>query len=907
MSTASKKGRTPKKSSSTSRRRTKGAGALDLLHAVPTPIMAVDTEMKVTFMNAAGARAAGCTPEECVGRPCASLFNTPHCGTDQCRVAKAMREQQASTADTVAKLPSGELAIRYTGAPLKDAAGNVIGGLEYVLDISEEMEVTSSVGDLTTAIMQGKLDTRADAEKLDGNYREIVQGVNQLVDAFMRPFNVSAEYIDRISKGDLPDKITDDYRGDFNEIKNNLNQCIDSIDALVRQAAALTDAAVEGRLDRRADTTGVQGAYAATLEGINQTVDALVGHLDAIPTPAMIIDKDFTIQYMNESGATVLGMRPDQLVGEKCYDHFKTSDCRTARCACNQAMHTGQSANGETDAHPQGADLEISYTGAPVKDRAGKIIGALEIVTDQTELKRAMADADQKVAYLNRIPTPVMAVDRNLNIIFMNEAGAAAAGKRPEELIGAKCASVFNTGHCNTAECRVRQAIDNDGQFTGDTIAKLSSGDLPIRYTAAPLKDGDGNVIGGLEFVTEISEENQAVTEVARLASAVVNGELDRRGDPSKYTIKGFRDVLSGVNDLIEAFVGPINVTAEYVDRISKGDIPPKITDAYKGDFNEIKNNVNMMIKNLSRFAVDVTTAGGQVASGSGEISKAAQKMAQGASEQASSIEEISSSMEEMSSSVNQNAENAQQTASIAEKAAADAGEGGQAVTETVQAMKSIAEKISIIEEIARSTNMLALNAAIEAARAGEHGKGFAVVAAEVRKLAERSQSAAKEISTLSTDSVEVSERAGRLLAEIVPGVQRTAQLVQEINASSTEQADGIAQVTKAVQQLDTVIQTNASGTEQMAASSEQLAGQADMLQETARFFKLQEAAYESGLLKSGQSAANRRTPPAHSPKQGTRSATKGNGNDRSHDAGVTLDLSSGQEDVDDREFERAS
>ncbi|MBF0477331.1 MAG: methyl-accepting chemotaxis protein, partial [Deltaproteobacteria bacterium] len=177
---------------------------------------------------------------------------------------------------------------------------------------------------------------------------------------------------------------------------------------------------------------------------------------------------------------------------------------------------------------------------------------------------------------------------------------------------------------------------------------------------------------------------------------------------------------------------------------------------------------------------------------------------------------------------VAQNADNAKQTAAIAQKAAKDAQEGGKSVAETVKAMKSIAEKIGIIEEIARQTNMLALNAAIEAARAGEHGKGFAVVAAEVRKLAERSQTAAKEISVLSGSSVEVAERAGKLIEMIVPDIQKTAELVQEINASSSEQADGIQQVTKAVQQLDQAIQQGASATEEMASTSEELSSQAE-------------------------------------------------------------------------------
>jgi methyl-accepting chemotaxis protein len=203
--------------------------------------------------------------------------------------------------------------------------------------------------------------------------------------------------------------------------------------------------------------------------------------------------------------------------------------------------------------------------------------------------------------------------------------------------------------------------------------------------------------------------------------------------------------------------------------------------------------------------------------------------------------------MEEMNATVTQNADNAKETAAIAEKAAKDAQEGGESVAATVRAMKDIAEKIGIIEEIARQTNMLALNAAIEAARAGDAGRGFAVVAAEVRKLAERSQTAAKEIGGLSGSSVEIAEKAGELIEAIVPGIQKTSELVQEINASSAEQADGIQQVTKAIQQLDQVIQQNASATEEMSSTSEELAGQAEQLRDVSSFFKIETDQKQSG------------------------------------------------------------
>jgi methyl-accepting chemotaxis protein len=239
--------------------------------------------------------------------------------------------------------------------------------------------------------------------------------------------------------------------------------------------------------------------------------------------------------------------------------------------------------------------------------------------------------------------------------------------------------------------------------------------------------------------------------------------------------------------------------------------------------------------------------------------------MSQGATEQASSAEEVSSSMEEMSSNIRQNADNALQTEKIAKKASSDAEEGGRAVEETVTAMKEIAVKTGIIEEIARQTNLLALNAAIEAARAGEHGKGFAVVASEVRKLAERSQKAAAEIKELSGTSVIIAEKAGEMLGRIVPDIQKTAELVAEISAASSEQNSGAEQINKAILQLDEVIQQNASSSEEMSSMAEELSSQAEQLSESIAFFKV-----GSSGKKEEQASGNGKKLISHETKKST-------------------------------------
>ncbi|MBK5275106.1 MAG: MCP four helix bundle domain-containing protein [Desulfuromonadales bacterium] len=292
---------------------------------------------------------------------------------------------------------------------------------------------------------------------------------------------------------------------------------------------------------------------------------------------------------------------------------------------------------------------------------------------------------------------------------------------------------------------------------------------------------------------------------------------------------------------ITRSITNPLREAVKVSNRLAAGDLSVSVVSSSRDEAGMLLVAMQNMMEKLREIVGEVKSAAENVAAGSQELSSSSEEMSQGASEQAAAAEEASASMEQMTSNIRQNADNALQTEKIAVKSAAAALEGGKAVVETVTAMKEIAKKISMIEEIARQTNLLALNAAIEAARAGEHGKGFAVVASEVRKLAERSQKAAAEISSLSASSVDVAEKAGHLLSLMVPDIQKTAELVQEINAASREQDLGAEQINKAIQQLDQVIQQNASASEEMASTSEELSSQAEQLSNTVAFFRLDE------------------------------------------------------------------
>lgn len=292
---------------------------------------------------------------------------------------------------------------------------------------------------------------------------------------------------------------------------------------------------------------------------------------------------------------------------------------------------------------------------------------------------------------------------------------------------------------------------------------------------------------------------------------------------------------------IVNRITRSIQASVKVLGAVAEGhlDISISENDVRRGDeIGDISRALKQTVSNLIATATSIRNATEEVASGSEELSSTSENLAEGANAQAANIEEVSSSIEEMSGSIRQNAQNASQTQQIALQAANNAEVGGHAVSKTVEAMKEIAEKISVVEDIARQTNLLALNAAIEAARAGEHGKGFAVVAAEVRKLAEHSGVAASEISELSATSVDIADQAGDMLEQIIPDIKRTAELIDEIAAASNEQDSGSQQINRAVQQLDTVIQSNASASEEMSSTSQQLANQSDVLRTVVGFFK---------------------------------------------------------------------
>ena len=398
-------------------------------------------------------------------------------------------------------------------------------------------------------------------------------------------------------------------------------------------------------------------------------------------------------------------------------------------------------------------------------------------------------------------------------------------------------------------------------------------GSLTFGLSDSPIIDQTGQRIGTVLEWFERTAEVGVEKEVAAVVQAAARGDFSLRLNPAGKT-GFFLGLSTGMNQLMDTSEQGLTDVADLLAAFAEGDLTQRIERDYQGLFGKVKESANATSENLTRVLGEVRAAADALTGAANQVSATAQSLSQAASEQAASVEETSSQMSTVSASVTQNSDNAKITDGMATKASKEATEGGVAVSSTVEAMKKIAAKIVIVDDIAYQTNLLALNAAIEAARAGDHGKGFAVVAAEVRKLAERSQEAAKEIGELAGNSVTTAERAGKLLDEIVPSIQRTSELVQEIAAASAEQSESVVQIGGAMGQLSKATQQNASASEELAATSEELSGQAEQLQESVAFFKIGGGA----VPKTGRHAQERSGKASMAPMKLTMAPVRGGG-----------------------------
>ncbi len=502
------------------------------------------------------------------------------------------------------------------------------------------------------------------------------------------------------------------------------------------------------------------------------------------------------------------------------------------------------------------APLDLSGLDNALRTIGNAVNDVVTLLSDKLEQSRDEVRNSQALLHENRLvrkaldcaSTNVMIADTNLDIIYMNEAVTGMLNQaetdikkelynfNANQLMGANIDSFHkNPSHQRAMLAKLNNTFRTQIQLGGRTFSLIAN----------PVFSDSGERMGSVVEWADRTKEVMIEKEMSDIVQAVINGELHRRMELAGKS--GFFQAMGeGINQIAEVIDRTLNEVIRVVQCLAKGDLTQQIEADYPGIFGTTKDSLNITITSLTKIVTEVRGASDNLSSAAEQVSATAQSISQSSSEQASSMEETSASIEQMSASINQNTDNAQVTDGMASKAAKEAVEGGEAVKLTVDAMKQIAKRIGIIDDIAYQTNLLALNAAIEAARAGDHGKGFAVVAAEVRKLAERSQIAAQEIGELASSSVEMAEKAGRLLDQMVPSINKTSDLVQEISAASNEQSTGVSQINLAMNQLSQVTQQNASCSEELAATAEEMSSQAEQLQLAMEFFTLEEARKDS-------------------------------------------------------------
>ncbi len=573
--------------------------------------------------------------------------------------------------------------------------------------------------------------------------------------------------------------------------------------------------------------------------------------IDKVSTNLMISDIDLNINYMNSSVKEMFKNGESEI--KKQLPNFSLSSLMNSNIdtyhknPSHQRQILGALRNTHSTVLKLG-DRTYSLKANPILSDNGEKFGFIVEWVDQTE-QLLIEEERQKVlkenvrirVALDNVSTNIMLADNDRKVIYMNKsiykmfANAESDIKKEFAHFDSKNLIGFTIDRFHKQPELQKNIL---GTFNTTHKAIITIGGRTFDLSANPIINENGERLGSVVEWADISNEIAVQKEIEGIVNKAVLGEFNSRIS-SEGKIGFFLNLAEGINKVLQLSEDGLNDIARIMEALSRGDLNQRINKSYSGLFGSLKDYTNKTVDKISEVIEEVRSNSEALLNASEQVSATAQSLSQSASEQAASVEETSASLEQMSSNINMNAENSRQTNIIATKTAESAKQGGSSVLETVKAMKQIAEKIGIIEDIAYQTNLLALNAAIEAARAGEHGKGFAVVASEVRKLAERSQIAANEIGDLATTSVGIAETAGKLISDIVPSINKTADLVQEISASTSEQSSSVGNINKAVAQLDAMTQQNASSSEELASTSEELSGQADNLRNVIGFFSL--------------------------------------------------------------------
>jgi methyl-accepting chemotaxis protein len=680
----------------------------------------------------------------------------------------------------VANAAAGDLSQRVDPTGLPASLEKTAVAFNRLLDQLQGLR--SEMSHMSTEHTKGDIDVVIDAQKFDGDFRDMAQGINTMVGAHIAVKKLAMGVVKEFGRGNF-DAPLEQFPGKKAFINDTIEQVRGNLKGLISELNKMSAEHEKGDIDVVIDTQRFEGDFRTMAQGVNNMVAAHIG----VKKLAMGVVKEFGRGNFDAPLA--------QLPGKKAFINDTIEQVRS---------------------NLKGLIAELNKMSAEHEK------GDIDVVIDAQKFEGDFRTMAQGV---NNMVAAHIGV-KKLAMGVIKEFGRGNFDAPLAQLPGKKA---FINDTIEQVRCNLKGLIAELNKMSSEH----EKGDIDVVIDTQKFEGDFSTVAAGINNMVagHIAVKKKAMACIAEFGRGNFDAPLEKF--PGK---KAF------INDTVERARGNLASIADVIvvmKAVSEGDLTQSITKNYEGQFGVLVEYINSTIVKLAQVVTEVNDAAQALAGASDEVSATAQSLSQASSEQAAGVEETSASIEQMTASISQNTENAKVTDAMASKAASEATEGGEAVRATVSAMKQIANKIGIIDDIAYQTNLLALNAAIEAARAGEHGKGFAVVAAEVRKLAERSQVAAQEIGTVAGDSVALAEKAGKLLDEMVPNIKRTSDLVQEITAASEEQSSGVGQINAAVGQLSQTTQQNASSSEELAATAEEMNSQAEQLQQTMAFFTI--------------------------------------------------------------------